>query len=99
MDELVDEIIAFRDARDWGQFHTLPSLAAALSVEAGELLDRFRWGMPHDWDDVTEEVADVLIFALTMCRELGVTPESIVRRKIEMNEAKYPVDEWRGRAW
>lgn len=99
MTELTAEIIAFRDEREWGQFHTLPNLAAALSVESAELLDRFRWGMPHDHDDVCEEVADVLIYALTMCHELGVSPDSIVRRKIEMNERKYPIDTWRGHAW
>jgi NTP pyrophosphatase (non-canonical NTP hydrolase) len=99
MDELTREIIEFRDERDWGQFHTPANLAAALSVEAGELLERFRWGMPYDWNDVCEEVADVLIYALTMCHELGVTPESIVRRKVETNAEKYPADEWRGRAW
>ena len=99
LDDLTCDLIAFRDAREWNEFHTLPNLAAALSVEAGELLDRFRWGMPYDHGDVCEEVADVLIYALTMCHELGVTPESIIRRKLEMNEAKYPANQWRGRAW
>lgn len=99
MDDLIRDLIAFRDAREWGQFHTPPNLAAQLSVEAGELLDRFKWGRPWDHSDVCEEVADVLIYALTMCYELGVSPESIIRRKVEMNEAKYPVEQSRGRAW
>ena len=42
MRELIDEIVAFRDARDWGQFHTPRNLAMALSVGAGELLERRR---------------------------------------------------------
>lgn len=99
MADLTTELIAFRDEREWARFHTLPHLAAALNVEAGELLDRFRWGRPWDHGDVCEEVADVLIYALTMCHELGVTPDSIVSRKLEMNAAKYPAAEWRGRAW
>ncbi len=97
--DLVAEIIAFRDAREWEQFHTLPNLAAQLSVEAGELLDVFRWGRPWDWSDACEEVADVLIYALTMCHELGVKPKDIVRSKMQKNEAKYPVDQFLGRAW
>ena len=31
-------MLAFRDARDWEQFHTLKNLAAGLAIEAGELL-------------------------------------------------------------
>ena len=40
---LRDEIVAFRDARDWKQFHTPKNLASALSVEAADLLEHFQW--------------------------------------------------------
>ena len=35
------KIIAFRDERDWAQFHDPKNLAEALSIEAGELLKSF----------------------------------------------------------
>lgn len=41
--ELVDEMVRFRDARDWAQFHTPRNLAAALSIEAGELQETMLW--------------------------------------------------------
>lgn len=97
--QLVDEVVAFRDEREWGVFHTRERLAQGISIEAAELLERFQWGKPSEAAGVCDELADVLIYALTMCREMGVTPESIVRRKIAMNAMKYPVDQWRGRAW
>lgn len=99
MDDLISDIVRFRDARGWSEFHTPDNLARALSVEAAELLECFQWGRPPDWHDVTEEVADVLIYALTMCHELGVSPESIVRNKMRKNESKYPTNEWKDRAW
>jgi hypothetical protein len=37
---LVSQLLEFRDARDWKQFHTLKNLVSALSVEAAELTKR-----------------------------------------------------------
>ena len=41
--ELTDKIRAFRDARDWSQFHKPKDMAAALAIEAGELQEHFLW--------------------------------------------------------
>ena len=43
MDELIDRLLAFRNERDWAQFHNPKDLAIALSTEAGELLECFLW--------------------------------------------------------
>ena len=40
---LVKQILAFRDERDWAQFHTPKNLAAALAVEAAELQELMLW--------------------------------------------------------
>jgi hypothetical protein len=40
---LVAQLLEFRDARDWKQFHTLKNLVSALSVEAAELLELTQW--------------------------------------------------------
>lgn len=101
MGKLIDEIIRFRDAREWGQFHTPRNLAMALSVEAGELLERFLWAADRDEPDLErsrEEVADVLIFALLFCHELGIDPGEAIAEKLAVNEEKYPVELSRGKA-
>ncbi len=41
--ELRNALRAFALDRDWDQFHSPKNLAAALSVEAGELLEHFQW--------------------------------------------------------
>jgi NTP pyrophosphatase (non-canonical NTP hydrolase) len=43
MNALLLRLLAFRDARDWKQFHTLKNLVSALSVEAAELLELAQW--------------------------------------------------------
>jgi len=41
--ELQKKVIAFRDARDWAQYHNPKDLAISLSLEAAELLEIFLW--------------------------------------------------------
>ena len=41
--ELKDKIKEFCEARDWDKFHNAKELAIALSIEASELLEIFRW--------------------------------------------------------
>ena len=41
--ELQKKVIAFRDARDWAQYHSPKDLAISLSLEATELLEIFQW--------------------------------------------------------
>jgi NTP pyrophosphatase (non-canonical NTP hydrolase) len=96
---------AFADAREWGQFHTPRNLAAALSVEASELLEHFQWLTDEQSrqlsDDkkaqVGSEVADVLLYLLQLCDKLGIDPIEAARQKMQVNAAKYPVDRAKGR--
>ena len=47
MQHLTDRIVAFRDARDWSQYHGLKDEALSLLIEAGEVVEHLRW---HDDD-------------------------------------------------
>ena len=40
---LTKEIIKFRDARDWKQFHNPKDVALSLLLEASEVLEHFQW--------------------------------------------------------
>jgi len=107
--ELMGEILRFRDQREWGQFHTLKNLAAALSIEAAELQETMLWNQdseltallqkdPAFKDHVAEEIADVLIYALLLCNEIDVEPLNAIRSKLALNEKKYPLEKSRGNA-
>jgi len=106
--ELLSEILAFRDARNWGQFHTPRHVAAALSIEAGEVQELMLWKTDAEVLDflgslkgkrrVAEEIADVLIYAFLLSHEVGVDPAEAVLRKLQQNARKYPVSLSKGRA-
>jgi NTP pyrophosphatase (non-canonical NTP hydrolase) len=100
IDRLIRQIIEFRDNRNWAQFHNAKDLALALSIEASELNELFLWKKPEDADPdrVREELADVLIYSLLLLEKYGLDFEEIIRKKLAVNDAKYPADKARNTA-
>ncbi|TVP73215.1 MAG: nucleotide pyrophosphohydrolase [Gemmatimonadales bacterium] len=96
----VQALLAFRDARDWQQFHNPKDLAAALSIEAAELLEVFLWKEPEeaDVDQVKEELADVFSYALLLANHYDLDISELVLDKLRTNETRYPVEKAKGRA-
>jgi dCTP diphosphatase len=100
------QLSEFAEARDWNQYHSPKNLASALSIEAAELLEPFQWMTedesrrldPHDYERVTAEMADVLIYLLRLADVLGIDLEQAVIDKILVNAKKYPVDLAKGNA-
>lgn len=98
--EITNAIIKFRDERDWAQFHNPKDLALALSIESGELLESFLWKKHEeaDLDKVKEELADVLIYALTIAKNYNLDVKEIILDKLSSNAQKYPVSKAKGSA-
>ena len=100
--ELTEQILAFRDARNWKQFHSPRNLAAAIAIESGELQELMLWKTDEQVRDLvasTEgkqnlaaEIADVLIFGLLFCETAGIDPVNAIRQKLLLNAEKYPVN-------
>jgi NTP pyrophosphatase (non-canonical NTP hydrolase) len=102
--EIVERIIKFRDDRDWRQFHTPKNLAMSLAVEAAELMEIFQWARDDEIEQVArqrrqaieDEIADIAIFVHLFCHDLDIDLENAIRRKLETNAKKYPVEKARG---
>lgn len=97
MDELIQRITAFRDERNWRQFHTPKDLAISLNLEASELLELFQWksseeAIEQNKDKLQDELADVLYYVLLMCNDLGIDPKEALLKKLQKNADKYPVE-------
>jgi NTP pyrophosphatase (non-canonical NTP hydrolase) len=94
----------FAAERDWDQFHTPKNLAAALSVEAAELLEHFQWLTaaesaqlpPEKLAAVRDEIADVLLYLLRLADILDVDVLAAAGEKLLRNAEKYPVEKSRG---
>lgn len=100
IDNIVSEIIKFRDERDWNQFHNGKDLALALSIEAAELNQLFLWKKAEDVniERVKEELADVLNYAFLLAHRYDFNIEEIILDKVAKNAEKYPVAKSKGNA-
>ena len=104
---LREMVRTFVDQRDWHQFHSPKNLSMSLAIEAAELMEHFQWITTEasrkigddsaKLEEVSDELADVLCYALAIANELSIDVESAMRRKMVKNEAKYPAPEFRGR--
>jgi len=108
MDALIKAVLAFRDERDWRQFHNPKDLAISICLEAAELLEPFQWKGPDEIAAflaeegnrrrVGEEMADVLILLVSMANAVGIDLMEAARAKLAVNARKYPVERSRGNA-
>lgn len=106
LQDLARRLERFAEAREWQPFHAPKNLAAALIVEAGELLEHFQWLSeaesrqlaPEQRQAVGAEIADVLLYLVQLSTALGIDPVEEARKKIEVNERRYPVERARGRS-
>lgn len=106
LDDLTRRVAAFRDERDWAQFHSLRNLIVSLNLEAGELLELTQWkndaevaALPDDAqgrEALADECADVLLYLLLIAERAGIDLEAAALAKLAKNEAKYPVARFRG---
>ena len=96
MKKIEEEILKFRNERDWKQFHTPGNLAKSISIEAGELLECFHWNDEYKKEQVEDELADVFNNCVLLAHELGIDLESISLNKIEKNKLKYPIEKSKG---
>lgn len=91
MKQLLKRIIEFRDERGWRDHDTPEALAKSIIIEAAELLQNYQWpDESPNHENVKEELADVIIYALAMCSDLGLDPETIIEEKLIKNMVKYP---------
>ena len=101
--ELVD---AFIEERDWRQFHNPKDLAAAISIEGAELQELFLWKSSEEVQaslqqeavvkSIQEELADIMIYCLSLANRLDMDVTTAVLNKVEANRRKYPIEKAKG---
>lgn len=103
-ENLLNELLEFRRMRDWEQFHNPRNLVTAISVEAAELLEPFRWASEAQARDIVkerhteiaDEIADIAILLTYLAHDLAINIDVAVASKIQANAKKYPVEKSRG---
>jgi len=99
----VADILAFRDERNWKQFHTPKDLSISLSLEAAELLECFQWSksdveVREKHDKMKEELADILIYSVLFADAINADIPTIIKNKLAKNCEKYDVKKAYGSA-
>ena len=103
---ITQKIKAFRDARNWKQFHNHKDVALSLVLEAAEVLEHFQWKSPADVekygseckDELADELADVAVYLFELADNLGIDLFKAIEVKMKKNAEKYPVEKSRGRS-
>lgn len=99
IDFLLARLREMRETRGWSAAHDPRSLAVSLSVEVGELLEHYQWGevtaadrraRPDAFRAMSEELADVVIFACHLADSVDLDLLDAVHRKIDANQERFP---------
>lgn len=101
-EDATNKALAFREDRDWAQFHNPKDLAISINLEAAELLENFQWSgtdtkVAGKRGNMTEELADVVIYCIYFADALDINLADAISAKIDVNSKKYPVEKSRGK--
>ncbi|MFC1687916.1 MazG-like family protein [Patescibacteria group bacterium] len=104
LQKITNQIISFREERDWSQFHTPKEIAISIAIEAAELMEKFQWSRGAEMEyiekrknEIGEELADVMIYLLMLAYSLNIDMERAIKNKIKKNCIKYPIEKIKGK--
>jgi NTP pyrophosphatase (non-canonical NTP hydrolase) len=107
LNQLIQTIRKFVNDRKWQSFQKPNALAQSIAIETGELLELFQWLREDEIEEllssdeyiqaVSDEIADILIYALRLADVTGIDPSKSIMDKMKKNEQKYPREDWTGR--
>jgi NTP pyrophosphatase (non-canonical NTP hydrolase) len=103
-ENILNRMLEFREARDWKQFHNPKDLALSLVLESAEVLEHFQWKNGKEMEayveshknEIGEELADTLYWVLLLSHDLGIDVFDALEKKMDKNEAKYPIEKAKG---
>ncbi len=98
----------FINRRKWNKFHTVKNLAMSISIEAAEIMELFQWltneeataQIQSDPDlkaKLRDELADVMIYCLSLSYHTKIDLNKVIREKLVLNEKRFPVEIVSGR--
>ncbi|MCF6466552.1 nucleotide pyrophosphohydrolase [Clostridium sp. Cult2] len=102
--QLKNQVSKFTEERNWGQFHNPKNLSMSIAIESSELMEIFQWlNESVSWDIMSsseaihleEELADVMIYCLSLANQLDIDVSTAIDDKIKKNGIKYPITKYR----
>lgn len=98
LEALNQRIWTHLEERDW-QDNPTRGLAISLVLEASELLEHYQWGDKSVGtpEEVGEELADVLIYAMQIAQQNNVDIADAIEKKLQKAALKYPAEKFKGK--
>jgi len=98
VDEMMAEVVAFREDREWRQYHSPKDLALGMIIEASELAEHFQYWQGEELTEnvkkfkteIGEELSDVLYWVLLTAHDMDVDLVAAFKDKMKKNAVKYP---------
>ena len=98
--DLREAVREFRDERGWFCYHTPKNLAMSIAIEAAELMEHFQWLTEGESAErvcahpiakqISEELADILIYCLAFANRAEIDVSRAVQSKLSRNEERFP---------
>ncbi len=98
-----EEVERFVKERRWTKFHNPKDLIQAISIEVSELSEIFLFkdltldtihNDKNVIENISDEIADVFIYLVSLINSLNVDLTSTFIRKMKKNEEKYTIEEF-----
>ena len=98
-----DVVRKFVNKRNWTNYHTPKNLVQAINCEAGELSQLLlfkEYKKEEIWNDeklltnLSDEIADVFIYLISLINLLNLDLSQIFAKKMEKNKEKYNINEF-----
>lgn len=107
---LKKQMARFINERDWQRYHNPKNISMSIAIEAAELMELFQWitaeeslelyrDNPEKRARVKEELADIILYCLSLANVMDIDISQAVADKIKLNEKKYPVEKVKGKNW
>lgn len=107
VDEMMAEVVKFREDRNWRQYHNPKDLALGMIIEASELAEHFQYWQGEELyqniekfkTEIGEELSDVLYWVLLTAHDMDIDLVAAFKDKMQKNAKKYPAQEQVGKGF
>lgn len=98
-----EKVFDFVKERNWLKYHTPKNLVQAINCEAGELSQLLLFkeyekkdvlSNPTLLENISDEIADVFIYLISLINSLDLDLKGIFDRKMNKNKNKYSIEEF-----
>jgi NTP pyrophosphatase (non-canonical NTP hydrolase) len=104
--ELKEKVDRFISEREWNKYHKPKDLSISIVLESSELLEHFQWLTDDEIEtmlkdsqklqQIESELADIVIYCLSLSNTLHADLSNVVLRKLEEDEKKYSSEKVKG---